>query len=223
MKIKIIATGSSGNAILLENGDSRLLLDAGIAGPKLSIALNHELHKLDGCLITHEHGDHIKGVKCLIKNAVDCYMSYGTAEALEIQSHRIKKCKAKKILQIGKWKVMPFDVVHDVKEPFGYLMVIENEKILYATDTAFIDPIFKGITRMIIECNWMPEYINECFYRSRLMTTHLSLPMVEDFIKSSDKTKLKEIVLMHQSHENMDNKEAISRIKNIVGNQVIVR
>ena len=62
MEIKVLASGSSGNAYRISDGETALLLDAGIPIRVIKEALNFQVRNLDGCLITHEHGDHIKNL-----------------------------------------------------------------------------------------------------------------------------------------------------------------
>ena len=88
LEVKAIASGSAGNAYLLDDGAGhKLLLECGIPFQKLLIALNFNLIQLSGCLLTHEHQDHSKAVNDLLKHGTRVYASKGTARALGIDDH----------------------------------------------------------------------------------------------------------------------------------------
>src|SRR5690625_1084075 len=133
INIKIIASGSSGNAYLTDDGRSQLLLECGISYRDIQIALDFDTKNIIGCLVSHEHKDHTKGLKDVVRAGIDVFMSQGTADAEGIEHHRIKTVKAKEQFTIGTWKVLPFDVEHDVNEPLGFLLMNEQgEKLLFA-------------------------------------------------------------------------------------------
>ena len=81
MELQVIGTGSSGNAYVLRAGGSALLLDAGLPIRQLIRAVS-DWKGLDGCLITHEHGDHAKSAEAVAQMGVKTYCSAGTAEAI---------------------------------------------------------------------------------------------------------------------------------------------
>ena len=75
MKIEVIASGSSGNCYKVSNEDTTLLIECGIPYKKIQKALNFKTTDIDGVLVSHEHGDHSKACKDLIKSGVDLYMT----------------------------------------------------------------------------------------------------------------------------------------------------
>ena len=82
LEVTAIASGSTGNAYLLDDGAGhKLLLECGVPFQKLLQALNFNLIQLSGCLLTHEHKDHSKAVDDLLKHSVRVYTSKGTARA----------------------------------------------------------------------------------------------------------------------------------------------
>ena len=120
MIFQTIASGSAGNCYLLrgewDGWGYELIIECGVSKKVLqNNGLN--LSHADGCLITHSHMDHAKGVKDLIKSAVDCYMSAGTAEELGVSGHRVHIIKSLNQFKIGGWAILPFETVHDTKEP----------------------------------------------------------------------------------------------------------
>lgn len=88
MKFKTIASGSSGNCYLLETDTGSLLIEAGIPIKKIKRALEFDFSNIQGCLITHDHGDHSKAIKDIAKLGIDVYASEGTLNALNCIDHR---------------------------------------------------------------------------------------------------------------------------------------
>ncbi|CAI6222942.1 Lactamase-B domain-containing protein [Bacillus subtilis] len=166
-----------------------------------------------GCLVSHEHGDHCKAIKDVLKAGIDCYMSPGTAGAIGISHHRIKPVRAKQPFKVGSWSIMPFDVQHDVAEPYGFLLANEDgDKLLFATDTYYIKYKFPGLTHIMVECNYSNEILNENiesghtppFMKRRLLQSHFSLENVKEFLKANDLSRVQEIWLLHLSESNSD-------------------
>ena len=148
--IKPLASSSSGNTYLV-GGCSPLLLDCGLPFRQLQMATGYQLTNLAGCLLSHEHKDHSKAAKDLMKAGMDLYTSQGTAEALGLNHHRLHIIRAREQFQVGGWTVLPFETQHDAAEPLGFLLAGGGEKILYATDTFYIRYRFRGLTRILLE------------------------------------------------------------------------
>ena len=231
INIKIIASGSSGNAYLIDDGRSQLLLECGISYKDIQIALNFDTKNIVGCLVSHEHKDHTKGLKDVVRAGIDCYMSKGTANAEGIEHHRIKVVENKKQFKVGSWTILPFDVEHDVAEPFGYLIMNEQgEKLLFATDTYYVKYKFKGLNYLMIECNYSLEILEENIVngltpelmKRRLIKSHFSLENVIEFLKANDLSKVEDIYLLHLSDTNSNAKEFKEAIQKVTGKRVLI-
>ena len=209
--ITVLASSSAGNAYLV-GGRSPLLLDCGLSYRELQRATGYKLTGLAGCLITHEHQDHAKAAADMMRAGVDCYMSTGTAEALGLTSHRLRVVKALEQLTIGDWTVLPFEAIHDAKEPTGFLIAGEGEKVLYLTDTAYCPYRFTGLTRIMIECNYSREILDRNIeagnlhprLRRRLLRSHMGLDRVLTFLAVNDLSAVREVMLLHLSDGNSD-------------------
>lgn len=213
IKIKKIASGSTGNCYHLSDGKTCILLECGIAFKKIQQAIGFKVSDLSACLITHEHGDHAKAVKDMIRAGIDCYMSAGTANALGLKSgSRVKIISAQKQFRVGTWSILPFDTIHDCAEPLGLLIVSGKNKILFATDTAYIKYKFNGLTHILIECNYQQDILQknidsgmvEYGMKKRLLETHMGLQQTIGFLKANDLSKVQEIYLIHLSNRNSD-------------------
>ena len=143
MLINPIASGSSGNAYYISDGQSSLLLDAGIPLAQIQAGCGYKVSQLSGCLVTHGHGDHVKAAKALARMGVNIYTSQGTADMASLTGHRICTVRALESFRAGTFEVLPFDVEHDVPEPLGFLIrsTVTGEKVLYFTDTVLLDAL----------------------------------------------------------------------------------
>ena len=224
IEIKAIASSSKGNAYWVTDGKTPLLLEAGIPLKEIKKAIGFTLSEIQGCLITHEHMDHAKAAKDTMKASVDCYMSIGTYEAIPALSghHRVKPVKARKQFTIGSWTILPFDTIHDAAEPLGFLLASGSEKLLFLTDTAYCRYRFKGISHLMIECNYTPGILRKNVsagtialpQKNRLLHSHFSLDNVLEFLKANDLSALQEIWLLHLSDGNSNEaamKEAVQK------------
>ena len=232
IEIQTIASGSSGNAYLVTDGVTPILLECGVRFKDIQLATDFQVSSIKACLITHEHQDHCKALKDLVnKAAVTCYMSEGTKQALGIESHRIKPLEPKKTVRIGTWKVLPFDVQHDVAEPFGYLLENElGERLLFATDTYYIKYKFIGITHLLVECNYDQETLDANVtsgkvhpsMKKRVMRSHFGLENLLDFLKANDLSKLQEIHLLHLSNGNANEERIRKEVARLTGKMIFI-
>lgn len=231
IQITTLATGSKGNCYHITDGVTHILIECGIRFRDIQKSLNFKTSGLAGCLVTHEHKDHCAGIKDVLKAGIDCYMSSGTAEAIGIKHHRIKKVEAKKQFQLGTWTILPFDVQHDVSDPLGFLLMNqEGEKLLFATDTYYIKYKFPGLTHIMVECNYSMDILIQNIVdglvpkvmKKRLERSHFSLENVKEFLKANDLSKVQEIWLLHLSDNNSDEKRFKREIQELTGKLVYV-
>lgn len=224
LEIKTFGSNSTGNCYLLKDGSSYLLLEAGI-NPK---NMRTDWSKVRGVLISHEHQDHSKYAKDIVKRtAADIFCSAGTGSVLRgVPSHRVNHVEAKRNFTTDNWKIMPFDIEHDAQEPLGFLIETPSgQRVLFATDTYYIRYRFTGITHLMIECNYSLEILERNYQhrkidkkqRNRIITSHFELNNVRQFLQSNDLSKLQEVHLLHLSDRNSDAEQFKREIQAIVG------
>lgn len=232
MDIKIIASGSAGNAYRISDGRTQLLLDAGVPLSKLRPALGFRVSALGGCLISHAHGDHCKAAGELLRAGVPIYTSGGTIEAVGLVGHRVKRVKALEEIVIGSFRVLPFDVQHDAPEPLGFLVASNDtgEKLLYVTDTYYVGYTFRGLTHIMCECNYSEEQllasveagrIPEALV-SRLRRSHMRLDRFLDLLRANDLSSVRQIYLLHLSNNNSDAEAFREATERLTGCEVYV-
>lgn len=214
IRIQPLGSSSAGNSYLIDDGHTRLLLEAGIRYRDIQRGIGFQTASLGGCLITHEHGDHCKSVKDVLKAGIDVYASYGTWDALKLDGHhRAHPVKSQQPFTIGTWTVLPFDVQHDVSEPLGYLLANQaGDKLVFLSDTYYCRYRFSGLTHVMVECNYSLDVLNANVatgkvpyaMKKRLMKSHFSLENMLDFLRANDLRKVEEIWLLHLSDTNAD-------------------
>ena len=227
--IKSYGSSSAGNAYVISDGERSLMLEAGI---HLKHMNDVDWQSIDGCLITHEHGDHSKyAMNVINQTGIDVFTSEGTQKALDLPKYRVKTLESLKQHKIGDWNILPFDVQHDVNEPLGFFIQSKyGDKILFATDTYYIKYKLPGITHLMIECNYSIDILNENvengkignFLRKRIVKSHFELGNVKRFIELNDTSQLKEVWLLHLSSSNADAELFKKEIQAITGVPVYI-
>lgn len=164
MRVSVFASGSSGNCTLVSSGDTNILIDAGISMRRISDGLAAcalKFDRINGVLITHEHSDHISGLKMIIKyHHLPVYAPHTIANRLRGMLPEIDDClrviPVEEYFTVGDTKIRAFHTPHDTDESVGYR--IEGEKIFaLATDMGHIaDEVRAGLLgadTVLIESN----------------------------------------------------------------------
>jgi len=144
MKLKVLNSNSAGNSYILYNDTEALLIECGVRFDKIKEALDFNLKKVVGCLVTHEHNDHCKAVNDVVKAGINVWTSTGTHEAMgTINSHKARMLHKGVSQAIGSFTVVGFSIQHDVKDPLGFLIHHpECGTVLFLTDTYYSKQVF---------------------------------------------------------------------------------
>ena len=218
VKIDVLSSGSSGNAILIKTKKSLILIDNGLSYKKfkeLISMVNLEVGKINYLLITHEHDDHIKGVPLFLKNnPIPTFVSRNVAEYLKLKngSHGlINFIKAEKSYDMGDFEFTPFALPHDASETFGYVIKSEGIKIGYAADlgTAGENTVskLKGSNCLMVEFNHDLDMLKNSFYPEPIKLRiagklgHLSNEQGKKLLSKCVSPETQAIYLMHLSKE----------------------
>ncbi|MSS77402.1 MBL fold metallo-hydrolase [Anaerococcus sp. AGMB00486] len=224
MNIEVLGTGSSGNCYKVSDGESTLLLECGLPYKIIQKKLRFKMHSLDACLVTHEHMDHAKACKDMLKNGIDLYMTYGTSKALDLKGHRLHNFRgvkkdelvSYKAEKIKTFKVLAFETIHDADEPVGfYIKSVKNgESLVFITDTAYMKYKIPDCDYLMVECNYVKDRLDYNFkqglinisLRNRIVKNHLSLETLLEALDMNRLSKLKKIYVLHLSDGNSDEK-----------------
>ncbi len=204
MKFESFASSSSGNAYAVSDAKTTLLLECGLTYKKLQKAAGFDLNKFSACLVTHCHSDHSKCVKDLLQRGIPVYMSYGTAQALEIDAPRLVEHMEQ--FNVGSLDIVAFATFHDSAEPLGFLIKsrVDGDVLAFATDTVNLRYKFPGLNILAIEANYDREILDRCEklpekVRHRITNSHMEIDTLCDYLRSLDLSKCREIHLLHLS------------------------
>lgn len=214
----VLASGSRGNALWVEDQDQAVLLDAGLSGRELErrielSGLNRR--KLRAILVSHEHTDHIAGVGVLARRFdLPVYINPATLSACGQSLGKINPAlfTTGRAFALGPLHIHPFSVSHDAADPVGFTFAAKNTKLGVATDlgvaTALVQTRLAGCTAVILESNHDPEMLQNGPYPYDLKRRvagrhgHLSNPQAGELLNLLNHQELKRIILAHLSETN---------------------
>ncbi|MBQ1613633.1 MAG: MBL fold metallo-hydrolase [Selenomonas sp.] len=173
MQVRILASGSKGNAVFVEMDGTKLLIDAGISATKIKKGLASfgvEASDLDGVLITHEHRDHVAGLVTLCKwYHLPIYTRSGTIANMKERSSIPAECFCPigERFSVKGLQVEAFNIPHDAAEPVGYRLW-GRKNVTIATDLGFVtssvQAALEGADVLILESNHDPEVLKQGAY-----------------------------------------------------------
>ncbi|MBM7609475.1 phosphoribosyl 1,2-cyclic phosphodiesterase [Lysinibacillus composti] len=156
MRFSVLASGSSGNAIYVENDEHAFLVDVGLSGKKIEqlfAKIDRDMKKLSGILVTHEHSDHIKGLGVVArKYKVPIYANEKTWKAMDGHIGNIPEDQRflfnmETVQSFGSIDIQSFAVSHDAADPMFYAFHENNRKLVLITDTGYVSDRMKGHIR----------------------------------------------------------------------------
>lgn len=229
IKFQSIVSGSSGNCTLVCCDKTKILIDCGISGKKITAYLNDmgiNPEEIDSILVTHEHIDHTSGVGIISrKYHIPIIASEGTWEGMEIgkiPEENMRVFSKNNSMEIGRVRVTPFDIPHDAMQPTGYVMEAENKKFAIATDIGHItDGIFEnlsGCDAVLLESNYDENMLHTGPYPVHLKQRiegqrgHLANKDAGILASYLAKNGTKKIMLGHLSNENNSPEIAFSEV-----------
>lgn len=233
MQLKCLGSSSLGNCYLLENDRECLVLEAGLPFKEIKIALDFNVSKIVGALITHEHGDHTAHAKEFKVAGFPVHASQGTIEALGGIASLFTVERVGYWYRLGGFTVTPFPVVHDAAEPFGYIIHHqEMGTLLFASDTECIKQNFlkQRLNHIMVECNYSQKIIDSRVHqgetgkglRDRILQSHMELETCKEFIRHNKTVMLDNVILLHLSDGNSNQKQFIQEIQEVTGERVNV-
>ena len=221
MKFESLASSSHGNAYIVSDRDTRILLECGVSHKQLQKLAGFSLSDIKACLVSHEHKDHAKCVDELIRRGMDVYMSYGTAKALENESATIIEHMEQ--FNVGSFDIVPFTTFHDAAEPLGFLIKsrIDGDVLAFATDTVNLRYKFPGLNILAIEANYDREILERCDklpekVRHRITNSHMEIDTLCDYLRSLDLSECREIHLLHLSDAMSREEKFLRKVKDTV-------
>ena len=204
MKFEALASSSSGNAYVVTDRDTRILVECGVSHKKLQKLSGFSLNEFQACLVSHEHKDHAKAVTDLISRGMAVYMSPGTADALETDA--VNLIEHMEQFNVGSLDIVPFTTFHDAAEPLGFLIKsrVDGDVLAFATDTVNLRYKFPGLNILAIEANYDKHILERCErmpekVRYRITNAHMEIDTLCDYLRGLDLSQCREIHLLHLS------------------------
>ena len=235
MELKILGSSSAGNCYVFDNGKEALVVECGIRFKEVQKAVNFDISRIVGALVSHEHGDHTKGINDVLRARLKVFLSKGTKECIVekgVESYSIPLLNEVKhgcIFNAGNFKIIPFNVQHDAAEPLGFLIHHpEIGTVLFATDTYYLANTFSGLNNILIECNYRLDILEESIAagrarevtRDRTIKSHMSFDTCKETLLANDLSAVNNIVLIHLSGGNSNASEFQQGIHEATGKTV---
>jgi len=231
MKLKVVNSGSIGNCYILENENETLIIECGVSIQEIKEAINFDIKKVVGCLVSHVHNDHAKSVNEVMKLGIETYALADVFQktGFSIKSPYQNEIEHGKVFHVGNFKVMPFNVRHDVP-CVGFLIDhFETGRFIFLTDTYFCDYTFPDLNNVIIEANFCHDIIKQKynpetskeFLKNRIFKSHFSLRDCKNMLLANDLRKVQNIVLIHLSDSNSDEKRFQKEVYELTGKKTV--
>lgn len=230
MKLTVLGSGSTGNAVLIVAGTTRVLVDAGLSSKEITrrfALMGEDIQRLDGILVTHEHGDHSGGLRVLL-GTVDCpvYISAQTHDAYVSERfnvandepkrrtkalrNRVEQIESSHDFRIGEIDFHPFTIPHDAVDNFGFTATHQGVKIATLMDfghiTTLVTERLRGCAAIVIESNHSRDMLKACDnypweLKQRILSRlgHLSNEDLADWLKDGFDGCARHVVLTHLS------------------------
>lgn len=215
MKLKCIATGSSGNCYLLQAGSGEtLILDCGIPIKEIKKGLDWNIKDVVGVLCTHQHSDHNKSLKDFINMGIPVFAPYLSLESMKMETEfNIRMFDLTTI--DGSWTHTNAD---GTPCPiYGFLITHrEMGRMLYITDCELIKWKFRDINHILLGVNYDKDLVDTDNPKANhVFRGHLSIDTACDFVKANDSDSLQNVIMCHLSSENADKDIFIEKMKKV--------
>jgi len=219
MRFASLGSGSRGNALVVEAGSSRLLLDCGFGArdtERRLARLGLSPDDLSGVLVTHEHSDHIGGVfRLAVRHRLKIWLTRGTLSSLQ----SVDAAAAQMELIVGDTPfavdgidVLPYSVPHDAREPVQFVFSDGHSRLGVLTDagcaTRHIEHCLNGCDALVLECNHDAEMLAAGAYPPSLKARiagcfgHLDNASAAALLAALDPRPLKHVIAAHLSEKN---------------------
>jgi phosphoribosyl 1,2-cyclic phosphodiesterase len=228
-----LASGSKGNAIFVGTEQTKLLIDVGISVKALKMKLEEidvDIGEIDAVLITHDHGDHIAGLKTLTsKYGIPVFANHETAKGI-VESHgmcpKFKIFSTGEPFEFGDFEIHPFSIPHDTVDPVAFTLKTGSLKLGFCTDlgyvTSLVQHTLQGCHYLYLEANHQPSMVHACsrpmVYKQRVLSKngHLSNEACGQLLSHIFHSELKHVHLAHLSSECNTPQTALEVVQSIL-------
>lgn len=217
MEVFVLASGSSGNAVLVTSGETSLLIDAGVSALQIRKrleAFDRCVDEIDAIFLTHEHSDHVRGLDVFLRRhrSAPVWTTQGTWSKIDVHSNGGGELSSGSSVRFGSISVTPVATSHDAAEPLAYVFDDGDHSAAVCTDTGIVTPLLEqrlqGCELLLLETNHDKDMLRHGPYPWHLKqridsrTGHLSNHQSCEAIDRVGSKVLKAVVGMHLSAEN---------------------
>ncbi len=219
MNFSVLGSGSKGNSLYIESGETAILIDAGFSGKEIAKRLSFhgkEMAHLDGLFLTHEHGDHIQGAGVISRRcSLPVYANEGTFKGSDKKIGKLHKrveFETGKIVHLKSLEIRSFRISHDTLDPVGFLISDANVTLALCTDIGKVSTLvaskLMNCEALVLEFNHDPHMLKTGPYplslQQRVRSTHghLANEDAAAFLKTLLHDKLQYVILAHLSETN---------------------
>jgi len=237
-QVCVLASGSKGNAVYVSNGETAILVDAGLSGSQIEKRLrSRDIYpdSLDAIVVSHEHGDHIQGVGVLSRRfGLPVHITAPTMAVAASRLgplHKVSKFTRGASFSIGTLNIHPFSLSHDAVDPVGFTIQDGNIKMAIATDlgvgTQLVCHHLEGCRLMVLEANHDVRMLQEGPYpwevKQRITSRlgHLSNEASRDLLDKVCHEGLDHVIVAHMSETNNDPDRALSVVQEVTSHDGI--
>ncbi|HET8831486.1 MAG TPA: MBL fold metallo-hydrolase [Casimicrobiaceae bacterium] len=219
MRFASLGSGSEGNALVVEVGDTRVLIDCGFrvrdtVARLMKLGLAPE--SISAILVTHEHADHIGGVAAFATRfRIPVWLTFGTLAMVDERFSRMERVygfDSHDAFSIGAVEVRPFPVPHDAREPVQFVVGDGEHRLGILTDigttTRYVEASLSGCDALVLECNHDLDMLADGDYpfslKQRISSRlgHLHNEASAQLLAALDTSRLRHIIAAHLSREN---------------------
>ena len=231
MRFASLGSGSRGNALIVDVGDTRVLLDCGFS-VKATVErlgrLGIAAESIDAVLLTHEHSDHLgSAARFAARFGLPVYLTYGTQQALSDCWPNCRLIDSHQTFAIGSLEVQAFPVPHDAREPVQYVFSDGQHRLGVLTDcgtvTAHALSMLDACDALVLECNHDPRLLAASSYPAMLKRRisgnfgHLGNGQAAELLTRIETSRLQHIVAAHLSEQNNRPELAVTALATALG------
>jgi len=236
VEVLVLASGSSGNAVLVRSGDAALLVDAGITALQVRRRLEvfgHSADAITAVLLTHEHSDHVRGLDVLAKrHGLPVWATAGTWSAMTARSTGGGELSSGRVVAFGSLRVTPIATSHDAREPVALLIDDGRHRLGLCTDTGTFTSLLEhrlaGCELLLLEANHDADLLRAGSYpwplKQRILSRlgHLGNHQSAEAVDRLRSPALQAVIGLHLSAENNQPEMVLEALHDGVGGAVPV-
>lgn len=204
MELKVLGSGSSGNCYILENDTEALIIEAGLPFKEVKKALDFNIRKIVGVVVSHCHLDHAKYVAEYKKAGIPVFKPYKSEMERQVRTY-------------GGFVIKSFPLVHDVPCCGFYLFHEDIGTLIYASDTEYIRWRFSKVNHILVEANFSKDLVSDIPEKRRhVLTGHMEIDTTCEFLEKNRSPALRNVILLHLSGESADAEDFKARAEKVV-------